>query len=262
MFPFSRVSRVTQEASQGPPTVLAKGTREAGVTVVLPDQGTALLPGGVETPEQKGLTYHRIVEAFRFMPRDLLGDPKFVNMTEVMGAGGSAHSASFLFLHRQLWPQGPPGAGVDSADPSAGLTPGRSRRGSGGAGGGPWCLPPPPPSSFGSLSTSRVLGLEAPGAISAEVVGGGRWQGAGAPGGVEAHRADDRSSIRQAEAPGHTRSRSHQLPRSHRPTHSLPSAPTPTPAWSRLDPCLHPHHGAHPLLGPPASSSPLHSSRP
>ncbi|KAJ8286511.1 hypothetical protein GJAV_G00040010 [Gymnothorax javanicus] len=49
-------------------------------------QGYRLNGASVSSPEMKALTYHRIVEALRFAyaQRSRLGDPKFVNVTELL----------------------------------------------------------------------------------------------------------------------------------------------------------------------------------
>ncbi|XP_038649691.1 glutathione hydrolase 1 proenzyme-like isoform X1 [Scyliorhinus canicula] len=62
-------------------------------------KGYNFTPDSVSSPEAKALTYHRAVEAFKFAyaKQSMMGDPLFVNMTELIANMTASHFAAELW---------------------------------------------------------------------------------------------------------------------------------------------------------------------
>ncbi|XP_038649678.1 glutathione hydrolase 1 proenzyme-like isoform X2 [Scyliorhinus canicula] len=97
-----RVSEDVIKMSIGDYTLLLPSAPSSGPVLALILnilKGYNFTPDSVSSPEAKALTYHRIVEAFKFAyaKRSMMGDPLFVNITELIANMTANHFAAELW---------------------------------------------------------------------------------------------------------------------------------------------------------------------
>ncbi|KAK3565489.1 hypothetical protein QTP86_010872, partial [Hemibagrus guttatus] len=83
---FPRLADTYERIAKGGADVFYKGSMAETIVKDIQAAGYNFSPSSVSTPEKKTLTYHRIIEAFRFAyaMRSRLGDPQYLNITDLI----------------------------------------------------------------------------------------------------------------------------------------------------------------------------------
>ncbi|KAK3565500.1 hypothetical protein QTP86_010877 [Hemibagrus guttatus] len=83
---FPRLADTYERIAKGGADVFYNGSMAETIVKDIQAAGYNFSPSSVSTPEKKTLTYHRIIEAFRFAyaMRSRLGDPQYLNITDLI----------------------------------------------------------------------------------------------------------------------------------------------------------------------------------